>query len=335
MATDFDNGNGEPIRLSIVIPVFNEEDSVTPLIDRIQETAGAFTFSWELILVDDGSTDATWARISGYVDDVPELRVIRLRRNFGQTAAMVAGFDHSRGEVIVTLDGDLQNDPTDIPKLLAKYDEGYDIVSGWRKDRHDHWSRVFPSRVANALISLTTGVKLHDYGCSLKAYRGDSIRSLHCYGEMHRFFPALARMTGARVTEIPVKHHPRRFGESKYGFNRINRVFIDIVAINLLIRFSSAPLHGFLLLAVPFVLASMIAGGAALLAWFLEWQDGKALFFSFGCVLSLLGAMVLLSLGILGEMVVAHSDLSHTRLAPATSRMVVFGGQETEEARPS
>lgn len=333
MTTDFPSGNGEPIRLSIVIPVFNEEDSVTLLIGRVQETTRALTFPWELILVDDGSTDGTWTRISESAGGIPELRAIKLRGNFGQTAAMVAGFDHSRGEVIVTLDGDLQNDPADIPKLLAKYDEGYDIVSGWRKDRRDHWSRVLPSRIANMMISLTTGVKLHDYGCSLKAYRGDSIRNLHCYGEMHRFFPALARLTGARVTEIPVTHHARQFGVSKYGFNRIYRVFSDIVAINLLIRFSSAPLHGFLLLALPFVFASMAAGVAALLAWLLDWQAGKALFFSFACVLSLLGAAVLLSLGILGEMVVAHSDLSHTRLAPATSRMAVFGGQETDEAR--
>jgi glycosyltransferase involved in cell wall biosynthesis len=244
---------------------------------------------------------------------------------------MVAGFDHSRGEVIVTLDGDLQNDPADIPLLLAKLDEGYDIVSGWRKDRQDHWSRVLPSRVANGLISWTTGVRLHDYGCSLKAYRSECIRSLDCYGEMHRFFPALASMTGARVVELPVSHYPRRFGVSKYGFNRIFKVFSDIFAINLIIRFSPAPLRGFVLCAFPFALLGTGLGTMALLAWWLDWTVGKASFFSVGSVLSLLGVAIMLSLGIIGELAVGLSDQSHTRLIASTCRKSSVGNGEKVE----
>jgi glycosyltransferase involved in cell wall biosynthesis len=238
---------------------------------------------------------------------------------------MVSGFDHSRGEVIVTLDGDLQNDPADIPLLLAKLNEGADIVSGWRMMRQDHWSRVLPSRIANWLISQTTGVKLHDYGCSLKAYRAECIRSLDCYGEMHRFFPALASMTGAAIVEIPVSHHPRRFGVSKYGFNRIFKVFSDIFAINLIIRFSPSPLKGFAFCAVPFCLLGVGLGTLAVLAWWLDWTHGKAFFFSVGSALSFLGVALMLALGIIGELTVALSDLSHTRLISSTCRKMTVG----------
>ena len=237
------------IYLSIVVPLFNEEESVEKLVAAIMETSRKFEFNYEIILVDDGSTDATWQTLEAIKVVFPEIRGIKLRRNFGQTSAMVAGFEYAKGEIIVTLDGDLQNDPTDIPKLLRKLDEGYDIVSGWRKDRKDHWSRVLPSKVANRLISFTTGVHLHDYGCSLKAYRSECIKSIKGYGDMHRFFPALASMTGARVTEVPVNHYPRRHGKSKYGFDRIFKVFSDIFSMNLIIRFSSMPLVGFCLCA--------------------------------------------------------------------------------------
>ncbi|MFO7652856.1 MAG: glycosyltransferase family 2 protein [Candidatus Krumholzibacteriia bacterium] len=328
MDDDLEIGHADRPRLSIVVPLYNEEESVGPLIDRLVEVGRELGCTWELLLVDDGSTDGTWATVSRRQPFVPELRAIKLRGNFGQTAAMVAGFDHSRGEVIVTLDGDLQNDPADIPLLLAKLDEGHDIVSGWRKDRNDHWSRVIPSRVANGLISLTTRVHLHDYGCSLKAYRAECIRNLDCYAEMHRFFPALASMTGARVAEIPVRHHPRRFGVSKYGFDRIFKVFSDMFAINLIIRFSSAPLRGFLLAAVPFAVMSLGTGVAAFVAWVFDWTVGKALFFSFSSALSLLAVAMLLALGMLGEMVVALSDLSHTRLVTPVGRRATYGGQE-------
>lgn len=322
--------NKSGTHLSIVVPLFNEEESVGPLMDRLQEVCSDFAFSWEIILVDDGSSDRTWQVIEARKPAMPGLRAIKLRSNCGQTGAMVAGFDHSRGQIIVTLDGDLQNDPADIPLLLAKLDEGYDIVSGWRKDRQDHWSRVLPSRVANGLISRTTGVYLHDYGCSLKAYRADCIRNLDCYGEMHRFFPALASMTGANVAELPVRHHARQYGTSKYGFNRIFKVFSDIFAINLIIRFSAAPLKGFVLCGLPFAFLAAALGSMALIALGLDWTEGKAMFFSVGSVLSLFGLLLMVSLGILGELTIALSDLSHTRLISATRRMSTLSSGKGE-----
>jgi glycosyltransferase involved in cell wall biosynthesis len=325
--------NDAGMYLSIVVPLFDEEESVALLLDRLQEVCCDFDFNWEVILVDDGSTDKTWAVVEERKQAMPELRAIKLRCNCGQTAAMVAGFDHSRGQIIVTLDGDLQNDPADIPVLLAKLDEGFDIVSGWRKDRHDHWSRVLPSRIANSLISLTTGVYLHDYGCSLKAYRADCIRKIDCYGEMHRFFPALASMTGAHVAELPVRHHSRQFGTSKYGLNRIFKVFSDIFAINLIIRFSAAPLKGFVLCGLPFALLAAALCSLALAAWGFDWTEGKAMFFSVGSAISLLGLLLMLSLGILGELTVALSDLSHTRLISVTSRKTSVVSARHEEAK--
>lgn len=310
--------------LSIVVPLFNEEESVRPLIAGIVSVSRTFEFAWELILVDDGSSDSTWEIIESLRAETPQLRGIKLRCNVGQTAAMVAGFDHSLGKIIVTLDGDLQNDPADIPNLLQKLDEGYDIVSGWRKDRKDHWSRILPSRIANSFISRTTGIHLHDYGCSLKAYRAECIRNMHCYGEMHRFFPAMARMTGAKVSELPVRHHARRFGTSKYGFNRIFKVFSDIFAINLLIRFSSAPLKGFVLCSIPLFLLSFGLLTLGLLAWASDYTEGKVLFFSLGGGISLTGALLLVGLGVLGELAVSLTDLSHTRLISVTSRKTIW-----------
>jgi len=239
---------------------------------------------------------------------------VKFRKNYGQTNAMVAGFEYASGEVIVTLDGDLQNDPADIPKLLDKINEGYDIVSGWRKYRQDHFSRVLPSNIANYIISKTTGVRLHDYGCSLKAYRANCIKSLNAYGEMHRFFPALASMTGARITEIPVDHHPRQYGISKYGFDRIFKVFSDIFAMNLIIRFSSYPLKGFVLSAVPFFFLTFFFGLLGVMAIALDWTSGKAIFFLLAAALSGVAVIQLVILGVLGELVINTSDLTHARL---------------------
>ena len=254
-----------PLYLSIVVPLYNEEESVEKLLAGILEVTKQFDFAYEIIFIDDGSKDNTWAIIERLKETTPQLKAIKFRRNYGQTSAMVAGFDHARGQIIVTMDGDLQNDPSDIPLLLEKMEQGYDIVSGWRKDRKDHFSRVLPSRIANAIISWTTGVKLHDYGCSLKAYRSQCIKPLNAYGEMHRFLPALASMTGARVTEVPVKHHSRKYGVSKYGFERILKVFSDIFAMNLIIRFSSTPLKGFAFSSIPFFLMALFFGILAVL----------------------------------------------------------------------
>jgi glycosyltransferase involved in cell wall biosynthesis len=290
-----------PFYLSIVVPLYNEEDSVEDLVCKILETANSFDFPYEIVLVDDGSTDRTWKIIEELAGSNRHIRAIKLRRNFGQTNAMVAGFDHAQGEIIVTMDGDLQNDPADIPYLLEKINEGYDIVSGWRKNRKDRFSRVFPSIVANRIISMTTGVRLHDYGCSLKAYRSKIIKSVNAYGEMHRFFPALASMTGARISEIPVKHYPRRYGFSKYGPGRIYRVLSDIFAMNLIIRFSSQPLKGFIFGAMPFAMLTGLFGALSALAFFHQWTAGKSMFFFIAAALCGVAAIHLVYLGVLGE----------------------------------
>jgi len=302
------------IYLSIVVPLYNEEESVQKLLANILEATEQFDFAYEIIFIDDGSKDNTWAIIEQLKKTTPQLRAIKFRRNYGQTSAMVAGFDHAEGEIIVTMDGDLQNDPSDIPLLLEKMEQGYDIVSGWRKNRKDHFSRVLPSRIANGIISLTTGVKLHDYGCSLKAYRSQCIKPLNAYGEMHRFFPALASMTGARVTEVPVNHNARKYGVSKYGFERILKVFSDIFAMNLIIRFSSTPLKGFAFSSIPFFLMMVFFGILAILAWNFQWTSGKTLFFFIAMALSGMAVVHLITLGVLGELVVGTSDLSHTKL---------------------
>ena len=308
------------IYLSIVVPLYNEEESVEKLLLRILEVGRSFDFAYEIVLVDDGSTDKTWQIIEQLKSTTPHLKGIKLRRNCGQTSAMVAGFDHSSGKTIVTMDGDLQNDPSDIPMLLEKMEEGYDIVSGWRKYRKDHFSRVLPSRIANGIISITTGVRLHDYGCSLKAYRAECIKSIKAYGDMHRFFPALASMTGARVTEVPVNHSPRKYGVSKYGFDRIFKVFSDIFAINLIIRFSSNPLKGFAVCSLPFFLLTIVFGSLSVLGMTFQWTSGKAFFFLFASALNGMTFLYLIALGILGELVVGTSDLSHVYLSELTGK---------------
>ena len=313
-----------PTYLSIIVPLYNEEESIEKLVATITEVGRQFGFCYEIILVDDGSTDATWQTIERLSTEVPYLRGIKLRRNFGQTNAMVAGFESAAGEIIVTMDGDLQNDPADIPKLLSKMKEGFDIVSGWRKDRKDHFSRVLPSKVANWLISLTTGVRLHDYGCSLKAYRTECIKSVKAYGDMHRFFPALASMTGARVTELPVTHHPRRFGKSKYGFNRIFKVFSDIFALNLIIRFSAYPLKGFAVSSFPFVALTIFFSTLGIAAVVFSWTAGKASFFLTSAAICAIAVLHLLGMGLLAELVVGTSDLSHTQMPELTKKMLML-----------
>lgn len=319
-----------PPYLSVIVPLYNEEESVAGLVDGICEAGKRFVFDYEIILVDDGSTDGTWQIIEAMKSRNENLKGIKFRHNYGQTSAMVAGFEHASGEIIVTMDGDLQNDPGDIPLLLEKIDEGYDIVSGWRINRRDHFSRVLPSRIANYFISLTTGVRLHDYGCSLKAYRAVCIKSLKAYGEMHRFFPALGSMTGARITEVPVRHHPRRHGVSKYGFDRIFKVLSDIFAVNLIIRFSSSPLIGFILFAIPFLVLALCFGALCVSAVLGDWTSGKAVFFMISAVLSAMAAVHLVMLGFLAELVVNASDLSHTQLSKISKRAVHVAGVEAK-----
>ncbi len=310
--------------LSIVVPLYNEYESVGELYWKIKSELQKLSLTYEIIFIDDGSTDGTWDVVEKLKADNPELKGIKFRHNCGQTSAMVAGFNYASGKIIVTLDGDLQNDPSDISVLLEKIKEGYDIVSGWRRDRKDHFSRVLPSRIANAFISVATGVKLHDYGCTLKAYRAECIKQLHAYGEMHRFFPALASMTGARVTEIPVKHHTRKHGESKYGFERIFKVFSDILAMSLIIRFSSTPLKGFVYCAIPFLFLTFCFGLMGCLAVLLDFTKGKDTIFFIATALSGMGAIHLITLGVIGELVVSTSDLTHTQLPETTKKTITI-----------
>ena len=232
--------------ISIVVPLYNEEENLPILNSSLLGVLQKLDKPFEIIYVDDGSTDKTFPILQSICNSNPSIKAIRLRRNFGQTAAMSAGFDHARGEIIITIDGDLQNDPADIPRLLEKLDEGYDIVSGWRKDRKDKlFSRKIPSMIANRIIGKTTGVRLHDYGCTLKAYRAEVIKPIPLYGELHRFIPALASIYGARITEIPVDHHPRRYGTSKYTLSRTFRVIMDLITVIFLKFFAHRPLHIF------------------------------------------------------------------------------------------
>jgi len=235
------------MRLSIIIPVFNEEETLGNLHEALCKALDGLDYSWEVVFVDDGSRDKSLLILEGYVEEDPDhFLVVGLRRNFGQTAAIAAGVDHAEGEIIVLMDADMQNDPADIPLLLEKIDEGYDVVSGWRKKRQDRFfTRVIPSKMANGLISWVTGVKLHDYGCTLKAYRREVLTGFRLYGEMHRFIPAYAGYVGAKIIEVPVNHHPRKYGKTNYGLERTLKVILDLFTVKFLISYSHKPLYLF------------------------------------------------------------------------------------------
>lgn len=234
------------IDISVVVPIYNEEESVELLVDKLHTSLMATGRTYEVVLVDDGSKDESWAKMMELSKRYPGLHLIRFRRNFGQTAAMSAGFNEARGDIIITMDADLQNDPSDIPLLLAEVDKGFDVVSGWRRNRKDTFiNRRLPSIMANALISKITGVYLHDYGCTLKAYRKEIVQNIQLYGELHRFIPALASWVGGSLSEVVVSHHPRRFGTSKYGIGRTVKVILDLVTVKFLLRYSTRPIHIF------------------------------------------------------------------------------------------
>jgi len=235
------------MNLSLVIPVYNEEENLPLLYDSIAKAIIPLKNTWEVIFVDDGSRDNSFDILKLLVEKDPEhLRVLSFRRNFGQTAAIAAGLDHACGDIIVLLDADMQNDPDDIPMLLAKLDEGYDLVSGWRKDRKDNrLTRTIPSNLANGLISWTTGVHLHDYGCTLKAYRRDALEGFRLYGEMHRFIPVFAHSVGAKITELPVHHHARKFGKANYGLERTIKIILDLFTVKFLLNYSNKPIYLF------------------------------------------------------------------------------------------
>jgi dolichol-phosphate mannosyltransferase len=256
-------GMTPPQLVSVVLPVYNEAENLRVLLPALWDALGALGIAYEVVVVDDGSTDDT-AKVLAELNR-PQLRVVRLRRNSGQTAALMAGIRFSQGDVLVSIDGDLQNDPTDIGQLLRKLDEGFDVVSGWRKHRQDAAiRRNILSRMANKMISMVSGIHLHDYGCSLKAYRRSALEGVHLYGEMHRFIPIYAYWNGARVTEVPVKHHARRFGVSKYGLERIPKVIFDLLVVVFLHRFGQRPMYVFGSVGLLSFAVGVIAGVLAL-----------------------------------------------------------------------
>jgi glycosyltransferase involved in cell wall biosynthesis len=293
------------VLLSLVIPCYNEEDSIPELLGKLDESLKALAalgHTVEVLLVDDGSRDKTPELLRAATAGRPQLRVIRFARNFGQTAAMAAGFDAARGEVVVPLDADLQNDPADIPLLLAKLEEGYDVVSGWRRERKDTLvTRRLPSWAANAFISRLSGVKLHDYGCTLKAYRRSVLAGVHLYGEGHRFIPIFAAQQGARVTELAVRHHPRRRGTTKYGLGRVPNVFLDLLLVQFLWKYGTKPMHVFGKFGLANLGLSLLSFLTAVYLKYLYWGHKPfvetplpllcIMFFLIGCLSILMGLL--------------------------------------------
>jgi len=251
--------------ISVLIPIFNEGQNISPLYKEVVSVLRRIDRDYEVIFVDDGSSDDTVEQLKMISQKDPNVKVLSLSRNFGQTAALTAGIDFSKGKIIIPMDGDLQNDPEDILLLLQKIEEGYDVVSGWRKSRRDPFlTRRFPSIVANKIISLIGGVRLHDYGCTLKAYRRDVLKNIRLYGEMHRFIPIYAKWIGARVAEIPVRHHPRKFGSSKYGMSRVVKVILDLMVVKFLVSYSQKPIYVFGGMGLLMILGAFLSGGYAI-----------------------------------------------------------------------
>jgi len=293
------------VRLSVVIPVYNERECLQPLYRSLSEVLDSMHTSFEIVFVDDGSTDGSSDILDELVEQDPCVRVIRFRRNFGQTAALSGGFDHARGQVIVTMDADGQNDPADIPLLVKKLDEGCDVVNGWRKNRKDPWLlRKVPSRSANILISLLTGVPIRDFGCTLKAYRRWIVQELAIYGEMHRMIPVLAHFMGARITEVEVRHHNRPGGKSKYSIGRALNVVLDLFTLKFFLGYFTRPLHFFGLIGALSFLVGMLSFGAVI---YMKFAQGFNMtgnpFLSLGVLCVIVGTQLVM-LGLLGEITV-------------------------------
>jgi len=291
----------QKIYLSLVVPLFNEAANVNLLAERILSVIKDIDRACEVIFIDDGSTDGTRDKLRHLAGEHPEFHAILFRANFGQSAAMAAGFEASRGEVVVAMDGDLQNDPADIPILLEKLEQGYDVVSGWRKDRKDKLiGRKIPSKIANRLICSITDVNLHDTGCSLKAFRGNVLRSISLYGEMHRFIPALMRMEGAKIAEIPVRHHPRIHGSSKYNLTRTFRVLMDLTTLRLFMKHLHNPLGFF----AAFSFFCLLSGMLALTGMIFHYQSPEKLNILITiAVMFLSSSFMFIFLGLIGKMI--------------------------------
>jgi len=304
-------------RLSIIVPFYNEEESIRPLYAAIVAAISPLQVTFEMIFVDDGSADGTVRIATELARSDSRVRVVKFRRNYGQTPAMAAGIEHARGEILVTMDGDLQNDPADIGLFLEKMDQGFDIVVGWRHDRKDKLiSRKIPSRIANRLIGKVTGVRIMDNGCSLKAYRAALIKKIPLYSEMHRFIPAMASIAGPRIAEIKVRHHARQFGRSKYGLSRIYKVLLDLMVIKTVASFTARPLLWFSLLSLP-----MLFLGAATLVYTLVSDKPISLPIAGSGVILMASTFILVSAGAFGELVYKLGDMREHHFSRLTQRI--------------
>lgn len=308
-------------KLSVIVPLYNEEASVEPLHAAIVAALEPLRIEFEILLVDDGSRDTTHARAVEVARRDVRVRVVKFRRNYGQTAAMAAGIEYAAGDVLVTMDGDLQNDPADIEHLLAKMEEGYDIVVGWRHRRQDKLiTRKIPSRIANWLIGKVTGVPITDNGCSLKAFRATVIKNIPLYSEMHRFIPAMAGLAGPRIAEIKVRHHARRFGYSKYGLSRVYKVLMDLMVIKTITAFTARPLLWFGLLSVPLLALGSAVLIYALIAAVTSGTHASLPLEGTGVIL-LASAVFLLASGVLGELIYRSGDVRENEFAQLTMRL--------------
>ncbi len=291
--------------ISVTVPICNEAGSIRELHERVRAALVAVNQPWELVLVNDGSTDGSEELLDQIATEDPRVKVVHFRRNFGQTAAMMAGFDFARGEIVIPMDGDLQNEPADIPLLLAKLKEGYDVVSGWRKDRQDNaLQRNLPSIMANHLISFVSGVRLHDFGCSLKAYRREVIEGVRLYGEMHRFLPIYAGWHGARITEVVVRHYARASGRSKYGLERVLKVLADLVTVKFLARFQQKPMYLFGAVGLGSLAISFLSGSYALWRKFGEGESFIRNPLLLTAILTAMTGLMCILMGLLAEMIV-------------------------------
>jgi glycosyltransferase involved in cell wall biosynthesis len=329
------------IRYSIVVPFYNEQENIPPLYMKLTEVMDSIGEPYELVFVDDGSKDDTFKVLSEIYEHDRRVNLVRLRRNFGQTAGLKAGFDFARGEVIISMDGDMQHDPDEIPKFLEKIEEGYDLVSGWRHQRHDHWlMRQIPSRAANWMMAKLSGIELHDFGTTFKAYRREIIQEIQLYGELHRFIPALASSTGARIAEVPIANLERKSGKSNYGIGRTIRVFLDLIIVKFLLDYSTRPLQFFGLLGVGG------AGIGSLLACFLAYEKfylHKAIMAEHGPLMLLAVALFVsgvqfISMGLLGEIIARTYYESQNKPIYALREVKSHRkelGDSTESTRPS
>ncbi len=306
--------------LSVIVPLYNEEDNLELLYRAITNALVPLELKYEILFIDDGSRDQTFIRAAAVARIDSRLRVIKFRRNYGQTPAMVAGIDHARGAILITMDGDLQNDPNDIPIFLDKLREGYDIVVGWRYKRQDKLiTRKIPSRIANWLIGKITGVPIKDNGCSLKAYRANVIKSIPLYSEMHRFIPAMASIAGTQIAEVKVNHHARRYGKSKYGLSRIYKVLLDLLVIKSLLTFSMRPMIGFAMVALIAGAVSSATLIAGMLETFQGAQQPTTIFFGLGLLYATL-AITMLFWGMLAEVIYRTGDLKREVLASLATK---------------